>query len=57
MNLKQDARDIVTTLEDSGFYAECPCCGEPIRLKDAGLFYLTSFRKPLPGRTNSTLMN
>lgn len=23
--------------------AECPCCGEPVRLKDAGLFFLDDF--------------
>jgi predicted Holliday junction resolvase-like endonuclease len=37
------AREIIRTLEEKGFYAECPCCGEPVRLRDCGLFYLDEF--------------
>jgi len=40
MNLTKEAKEIIQTLEENRFYAECPCCGEPILLKDAGLFYL-----------------
>lgn len=40
MNLSKEAKEIIHTLEENRFYAECPCCGEPILLKDAGLFYL-----------------
>jgi phage terminase large subunit GpA-like protein len=43
MNLTKEAKEIIRTLEENRFYAECPCCGEPILLKDAGLFYLDDF--------------
>jgi predicted Holliday junction resolvase-like endonuclease len=43
MNLKNEANKIIRILETGGFYAECPCCEEPILLKKAGLFYLDDF--------------
>jgi len=43
MNLAKDAREIIRSLEENRFYGECPCCGEPILLRDAGLFYLDDF--------------
>jgi predicted Holliday junction resolvase-like endonuclease len=43
MNLTKEGKEIIRTLEENNFYAECPCCGEPILLKDAGLFYLDDF--------------
>jgi predicted Holliday junction resolvase-like endonuclease len=43
MNLTKEAKEIIRTLEENNFYVECPCCGEPILLKDAGLFYLGDF--------------
>jgi predicted Holliday junction resolvase-like endonuclease len=43
MNLTKEAKEIIGTLEENNFYVECPCCGEPISLKDAGLFYLDDF--------------
>jgi predicted Holliday junction resolvase-like endonuclease len=43
MNLKKEAREIIRILESGGFCAECPCCGEPMPLKKAGLFYLDDF--------------
>lgn len=43
MNMSKDAKDLIGTLESDGFYALCPCCDEPISLKDAGLFYLDQF--------------
>lgn len=43
MNANKEAAAIIRTLESEQFYAECPCCGEPIRLKDAGLFHLNNF--------------
>ena len=43
MSERQDAKHIIETLESGGFYIECPCCGEPVRLRDAGLFYLDNF--------------
>ena len=43
MSLTKEAKEIIRTLEENRFYAECPCCGEPILLKDAGLFYLDDF--------------
>lgn len=43
MNHAKEAKTIIHTLEENRFYAECPCCGEPILLRDAGLFYLDEF--------------
>lgn len=43
MNIKNEARNIIKTLETGQFYAECPCCDEPILLKRANLFYLDDF--------------
>src|SRR4030042_2412861 len=43
MILTKEAKEIINTLEHNNFYVECPCCGEPILLKDAGLFYLDDF--------------
>lgn len=43
MNIKQEASKIIKELETGGLYLECPCCGEPIRARDAGLFYLDDF--------------
>jgi predicted Holliday junction resolvase-like endonuclease len=40
---KNEAHEIITTLERNNFLAECPCCGENIHLKDASLFYLNDF--------------
>lgn len=37
------AKEIIRTLEDGGFYAECPCCEEPVLLRDCDLFYLDDF--------------
>jgi predicted Holliday junction resolvase-like endonuclease len=43
MNFAKEAKEIIHTLEENNFYVECPCCGEQILLKDAGLFYLDDF--------------
>jgi predicted Holliday junction resolvase-like endonuclease len=43
MNLAKDAREIIHMLETNGLYAECPCCGKPMLLKESGLFYLEDF--------------
>jgi len=43
MNLSKGAKEIIWTLEENNFYVECPCCGEPVLLKDAGLFFLDDF--------------
>jgi hypothetical protein len=43
VTLTKEAKDIIRTLEENNFYVECPCCGEQILLKDAGLFYLDDF--------------
>jgi predicted Holliday junction resolvase-like endonuclease len=43
MNDVRFAKEIIRTLEDEGFYAECPCCEEPVLLKDCDLFYLDGF--------------
>jgi predicted Holliday junction resolvase-like endonuclease len=42
-NESRKAREIIRTLQERGFYAECPCCGEAVRLRDCGLFYLNEF--------------
>jgi len=41
--MKNEAAEIIKMLEKEKFYAECPCCGEPVLLRDAGLFYLGDF--------------
>ena len=43
MNNERFAKEIIRTLEDGGFYAECPCCEEPILLRNCDLFYLDDF--------------
>ncbi len=43
MNLTKEAKDIIRGLEENNFYVECPCCGEQVLLRDAGLFYLDDF--------------
>jgi hypothetical protein len=43
MSFTKEAKEIIRTLEENNFYAVCPCCGETILLKDAGLFYLEDF--------------
>lgn len=43
MNLLAQAKEIIRTLISRKFYAECPCCQEPVLLKTAGLFYLDDF--------------
>lgn len=43
MNLTKEAKEIIRTLEQNNFYVECPCCGEQVLLRDAGLFYLDDF--------------
>jgi len=40
---KKEARKIIGELTRNNFYAECPCCGNPIPLKKAGLFHLDDF--------------
>ena len=41
--MSQDAKKIIKELIDNNYYIDCPCCGEPIKAKDAGLFYLDDF--------------
>lgn len=43
MSKTQKASDIIRMLESKNFYAECPCCQEPISLREVGLFYLDRF--------------
>jgi predicted Holliday junction resolvase-like endonuclease len=43
MNFAREAKEVIHTLESDRFYVECPCCGEAILLRDAGLFYLDDF--------------
>ena len=38
------AKEVINSLNNGNFYCICPCgCGEEIKLKDAGLFYLNDF--------------
>jgi predicted Holliday junction resolvase-like endonuclease len=40
----QEAQEVIRSLKENKFYAECPCgCGEEILLRDANLFYLDDF--------------
>ena len=43
MKHAQEAQAVIRELAENGFYAVCPCCGEPVLLKHAGLFYLDDF--------------
>lgn len=45
MSIAKEARELIKILEANQFYAECPCCNEQVKLKDAGLFYLDDFTK------------
>ena len=38
MTMKSTPAEVISTLETGGFYAECPCCGKNVPLRDAGLF-------------------
>jgi predicted Holliday junction resolvase-like endonuclease len=49
MREKDKAKKIIRTLNDRGFYAECPCCEEPVRLSNCGLFYLDHFTPEAKG--------
>lgn len=40
MNIKAFARSVIAMLKGREFYAQCPCCDEPIQLADTQLFYL-----------------
>mgnify|MGYP001195124209 CR=1 FL=1 len=43
MNKDRSAGQIINTITKGGLKALCPCCNQPIDLKDAGLFYLDDF--------------
>jgi len=43
MTQKKKAQDLIRALGSGGFYCDCPSCGETMRLRDAGLFYLDDF--------------
>ncbi len=43
MDLSKIANDVIQTLTHERFYATCPCCGDSLRLKNAGLFFLEEF--------------
>ncbi|MGH2359186.1 MAG: Holliday junction resolvase-like protein [bacterium] len=43
MSQKKKAQDLIHALNSGGFYCECPTCDQPMRLRDAGLFYLDAF--------------
>ena len=46
MNSRSSAQTIIRELQTNGYYALCPCCDQPIRLKDTSLFYLDNFTPP-----------
>jgi predicted Holliday junction resolvase-like endonuclease len=39
MTERDEARRIIAILENGSYYADCPCCGKPVLLRDANLFY------------------
>lgn len=41
--LVKEAQEIIATLSDGSYRAECPCCGEEIALDAASLFFLDDF--------------
>ncbi len=43
MTNESKAKQFISTLENDGFYAECPACEGTVRLKECGLFHLNSF--------------
>lgn len=43
MKDREEVNRIIDALVSEGFWVECPCCGEPVRLSEAGLFYLDDF--------------
>lgn len=43
MSKSKKAAAIIEMLRIRNFYAECPCCQEPLPLREAGLFYLDNF--------------
>lgn len=43
MAIKREAKQIIKALQEGDLVAECPCCGESMKLRDAGLFYLEDF--------------
>lgn len=43
MNNSKKSTAVIEMLKSRNFYAECPCCQEPLPLRDAGLFYLDNF--------------
>lgn len=47
MNSRKEAKNIISNLEKSHLYAECPCpdCNEQFLIRDAGLFYLDDFSR------------
>jgi predicted Holliday junction resolvase-like endonuclease len=52
--LDDTAEEVIRTLKTEGFYAECPCCDEPIRLSECDLFYLDDFT-PMAKEAHSKL--
>ncbi len=43
MTNESKAKQFIRSLENDGFYAECPACEETVRLRECGLFHLNSF--------------
>ena len=43
LSLKKEGIRLINSLNEGGFYAECPCCRESFAIEDTGLFYLDDF--------------
>lgn len=43
LSLKKEGINLINSLNEGSFYAECPCCRQSFALKDTGLFYLDDF--------------
>src|SRR5260370_18665006 len=43
MTNESKAKQCIRSIENDGFYGECPACEETVRLRECGLFHLNSF--------------
>lgn len=43
MSLKKEGLKLIESVNEGGFYSECPCCRETFVLDETGLFYLDDF--------------
>ena len=57
MSQSRDAQKIIKALETGNYYADCPCCDNPVLLKRAGLFYLDDFPPEAEAIYNDLLLD